>query len=110
MCPTLPRRWRRTRADPVPPRAYLVANDGAIPRLHATNWFCRKRQNRNRAGALSSDCRRVGDEPLPDLLAGKMNQLLLQTGPPVQSYGEGSVRGGLADDQEAVAVGGEVPA
>ena len=42
-----------------------VANDGAIPWLHATDCFCGKRQNRNRACVLSPGSRRVADDP-PD--------------------------------------------
>ena len=62
LCPTLSRCWRRTGADPIPPRAHLGADDGAVPWLHATNCFCSKRQNRNRTRALNPGFGRVADD------------------------------------------------
>lgn len=55
----LSRRRRRAGADPIPPGPCLGTNDRAIPRLHAAHRRSRKRQDRDRASAVSYHSGRV---------------------------------------------------
>jgi hypothetical protein len=52
MRPAVSRCWRRTRTNPVPPRARLGADYRALPRLQTEDQRCRERPHRYRANEL----------------------------------------------------------
>src|SRR5580704_5105836 len=53
LCTPLPRRGRRTGADPVSARSHFDSDNRTISRLQTAHSRCRQRQNRNRAIGLS---------------------------------------------------------
>jgi hypothetical protein len=53
LCTALPRRRRRTGADPVSARSHFHSDNRTISRLQTAHSRCRQRQNRNRAVGLS---------------------------------------------------------
>jgi site-specific recombinase XerD len=53
LCTALPRRGRRTGADPVSARSHFDSDNGTIPRLQTADSRRRQRPNRNRATGLN---------------------------------------------------------
>src|SRR5262249_28535845 len=53
LCTALPRRGRRTGADPVSARSHFHSENRTISRLQTADSRCRQRQNRDRTARLS---------------------------------------------------------